>query len=188
MKQILKILVPIIILVALLIMWYAKQTEKNVSLENSESVAEQKESVFLPPYLKDADFGLNLTEAMDFEKMKQYKLPIIVDYGADSCIPCKEMAPVLKKVNAEMYGKAFIKFGDVWKNRRIADNVPVQIIPTQFFINADGSPFVPSKELSEQIEFILYARNETQEHAFTAHQGGLTEAEMKMILSEMGVR
>ncbi|OLN32939.1 Thioredoxin [Desulfosporosinus metallidurans] len=40
----------------------------------------------------------------------------MIDFGADSCVPCKEMAPVLKKLNTEMQGKAIVKFVDVWKN------------------------------------------------------------------------
>ena len=61
------------------------------------------------------------------------------------------MAPVLKNLNAEMHGKAFIKFDDVWKYYEAAANVPVQVIPTQVFFNADGTPFVPSDELAKEI-------------------------------------
>ena len=64
--------------------------------------------------LKDADFNLRETEAIDFEALSAYGLPIIIDYGADSCIPCKQMAPVLEKANKEFYGKAFVKFINVW--------------------------------------------------------------------------
>jgi thioredoxin 1 len=62
----------------------------------------------------------------------------------------------------------------------------VQVIPTQILVNADGSPFVPSEELAAQIEFILYSSKDTGEHVFTVHQGGITEDQMRMILTEMG--
>ncbi len=136
--------------------------------------------------LKDADFSLESTEMIDYEALSKYGLPIIVDYGSDSCIPCKEMAPVLKTMNSETQGKAFIKFVDVWKYDA-AENVPVQVIPTQVLVNADGSPFLPSDELASQIEFTMYSSKDTNEHIFTTHQGGLTEEQMRAILAEMGV-
>lgn len=133
-----------------------------------------------------ADFSLDVSEMIDYEALAAYGLPIIVDYGSDSCIPCKQMAPVLEKMNEEMQGKAFIKFLDVWKYPDAAGNVPVQVIPTQILVNADGSPFVPSEELATQIEFIMYSSKDTGEHVFTVHQGGITEDQMRMILTEMG--
>lgn len=134
-----------------------------------------------------ADFSLTATEAIDFETMSSYGLPMIIDYGSDSCIPCKQMAPVLETINEEMENVAFIKFVDVWKYTEAANNVPVQVIPTQVFVNADGTPFVPSDELAGQIEFVQYMSKATGEHVFTVHQGGLTEEQMRMILAEMGV-
>lgn len=134
-----------------------------------------------------ADFSLAATEAIDFETMSSYGLPMIIDYGSDSCIPCKQMAPVLETMNREMENKAFIKFVDVWKYMEAANNVPVQVIPTQVLVNADGTPFVPSDELAGQIEFVQYTTRDTGEHVFTVHQGGMTEEQMRLILAEMGV-
>lgn len=97
------------------------------------------------------------------------------------------MAPVLKTLNEEMQGKAFIKFVDVWQYPDAAANAPVQVIPTQVMFNADGTPFVPSDELAAQVQFTMYSHRDTDEHIFTVHQGGLTEEQMRLILAEMGV-
>lgn len=43
-------------------------------------------------------------------------LPRMVDFGADKCIPCKQMAPILAELKTEYAGKATIEFIDVWKN------------------------------------------------------------------------
>jgi thioredoxin 1 len=63
-----------------------------------------------------ADFSLFVTEPIDFDRLTSYGIPIMIDFGADSCVPCKEMSPVLKKLNAELQGKAIIRFIDVWKD------------------------------------------------------------------------
>ena len=123
--------------------------------------------------------------SIDLDALKEYNLPIIIDFGADSCNPCKEMAPVLKTLNAEMQGKAIIKFVDVWKNGDAANDFPIQVIPTQVLFNADGMPYVPSDDIG--IKFDLYSFKDTGEHAFTVHQGGLTEDQMRAILADMGV-
>lgn len=131
-----------------------------------------------------ADFVLEV-ESVDLETLKAYRIPIIIDFGSDSCIPCKAMAPVLQTMNAEMQGKAIIKFVDVWKYADAAEGFPIQVIPTQIFINSDGTPYVPSEDIG--IEFTMYNYNDTGEHAFTVHQGGLTEEQMRAILADMGV-
>ncbi len=178
-----KVLVPVLILAVIGGMWLVKNPPDNHITFDTVPPANR----VLPEHLQDADFSLAITEAVDFEAMAEYGIPLIVDYGSDSCIPCQQMAPVLEKLNKEMAGKAFIKFADVWVYTDAATNVPVQIIPTQVLVNADGTPFVPSDELASQIEFMMYSDRTSNEHIFTVHQGGLTEEQMRLILAEMGV-
>jgi thioredoxin 1 len=97
------------------------------------------------------------------------------------------MAPVLKKLNAEMQDKAVIQFVDVWKNSNAAVNYPVSVIPTQFFYNADGTPYVPSDDIQKTIKLEMHKDFKTGDHNFTSHQGGLTEPQMRQILADMGV-
>lgn len=178
-----KILIPVLIIAVVGDMWIFKTVSENPSEDPSSSQGTED----LPSNLESADFSLNATKQIDFAALSEYGLPIIVDYGADSCIPCKQMAPVLKELNAEMQGKAFIKFVDVWQYYEAAANVPVQVIPTQIFFNADGTPFVPSDKLAKEIQFDMYSDKTTGKHTFTVHQGGLTEEQMRAILKEMGV-
>ena len=178
-----RILIPVLIVAIIGGIWIFK----TVSEQSAEDPSISQGTTELPDDLKGADFSLNATKQIDFAALSEYGLPIIADYGADSCIPCKQMAPVLKTLNAEMQGKAFIKFVDVWKYYEAAANVPVQVIPTQVFFNADGTPFVPSDELAKEIQFDMYSDKEGGKHIFTVHQGGLTEEQMRAILKEMGV-
>lgn len=65
-------------------------------------------------------------------------LPRLVDVGADKCIPCVKMAPILENLKENFAGRMDVKFVDAWKNRDEAASYGVQMIPTQIFYAADG--------------------------------------------------
>jgi len=134
-----------------------------------------------------ADFGklqypLEINE-VDLAYLLAQNKPVIIDFGADSCVPCREMAPVLKKLNAEMQEIAVIQFVDVWKNQKAIGNFPIQVIPTQIFFTADRKPYKPSPSI--QISFDFYGFDDSDEIVFTVHQGGLTEDQMRLIIEDM---
>lgn len=183
-KLTVKILVPVVIVVVIVGMWLIKNTPEKEETADSQSQVEQEN---IAEEIQGADFTLKVSKQIDFEELAKYGLPVIADYGSDDCIPCKQMAPVLETMNEEFSGKAFIKFADVWKYQDSAGNVPIQLIPTQVLFHADGTPFVPSDELQQEMEFIMYSDRESGEHVFTVHQGGLSEEQFRKILSEMGV-
>jgi len=66
------------------------------------------------------------------------KLPRLVDLGADKCIPCKMMAPVLKELTKEYQGRLAVEFTDVWKNPDAEKPYHINLIPTQIFFDAAG--------------------------------------------------
>lgn len=145
-------------------------------------------ATFVPAAAADASIVIDNTLSVTKVEMdiwKSYGIPILIDFGADSCIPCKQMAPVLKKMNEEWNGKVLVKFVDVWKHGDAAANLPLTVIPTQFIFGADGKPYVPSKTIG--IEFSQYQLEETGEHVYTTHQGGLTEEQIRAIMKELGV-
>ena len=72
----------------------------------------------------------------------------MIDLGADSCIPCKMMAPILKKLEKKYDGKAAIVFIDVWQDRSQAKRFKIRAIPTQIFFNKEG------KEVIRHIGFL----------------------------------
>ena len=142
-----------------------------------------------PDQYNSAEFDLDATENFNLSAILSNHLPVIIDFGADSCIPCKEMAPILADLNQELRGKAVVKFVDVWKNPSAGQEVPLEVIPTQFFFNADGSPYVPAdKESAAANGFILYTTKESGVHVFTAHQGGLDKETLLAVLKEMGMQ
>ena len=63
----------------------------------------------------------------------------MVDLGADKCIPCKMMAPILEKVRKDFEGRAAIVFLDVWKDSSHGRRFGIRAIPTQIFFDAEGN-------------------------------------------------
>jgi len=210
----LKIIIPIVVVVVIAGIWFFKTYEKpqeiadssssvtttdqsEETINSNSSVATTNESQETANSSSsetaaneteekvNTDFVLAASE-INLDKLKLYKLPIIIDFGADSCIPCKEMAPVLKKLNEEWQGKVIVKFVDVWKYPDASADFPVQVIPTQFFFDGQGNPYVPSDP--EGMQMIMYSLKDTQEHVYTAHQGGLTEEQFRAIFKEMGIK
>lgn len=190
--------IAVVIIIVLLVggVWLAKNREtvfEKSGVSGGEQIADagqEAESEQNDGTVNDENveryFPLHVMDAIDLEELKSYGLPIIIDFGADSCIPCKEMAPVLEKLNEELKGKAIILFVDVWKYGELAADFPVQVIPTQILIDAEGNPYAPSENVS--VEYMQYTYRDTGELAFTAHQGGITEEQLMEALTEMGVK
>jgi thioredoxin 1 len=65
-------------------------------------------------------------------------VPRLVDLGADKCIPCKMMAPVLEGLKKEYAGRMEVEFIDVWKNPDAGKAFGIEVIPTQIFYDASG--------------------------------------------------
>lgn len=65
-------------------------------------------------------------------------LPRLVDLGADKCIPCKMMAPILEDLKKTYAGKLDVEFIDVWRNPEPGRQYGIRVIPTQIFFLADG--------------------------------------------------
>ena len=130
------------------------------------------------------DDVLNVTFAFDFDALKARGLPMLLDFGSESCQPCREMKPALIEINKQYQGRAVVKYVDVWEDTEAGADFPLSAVPTQFFFYADGTPYVPPAEYESM--FTLYTLRSTGEHGLTAHVGGLTEQEMHRILSDLG--
>jgi thioredoxin 1 len=65
-----------------------------------------------------------------FSEIINQKVPVLVDFYADWCGPCKNMDPILKQLKVEMKDKLSIIKINVDKNQSIAAKYQVQGIPT----------------------------------------------------------
>lgn len=65
-----------------------------------------------------------------FSELIQGDTPVLVDFYADWCGPCKMMAPVLEEVAGNMKGKLKVIKIDTDRNPQVASQYAVQGIPT----------------------------------------------------------
>lgn len=166
----------IITLVILLVIgvWLLKNFQ-NPKNEIAQNINSEEESPV------NEDFKLNITGQLDLEKLKSYKIPIIIDFGADYCMPCRSMEKDFKKVNKDMQGEAIVRYVDVWKYPEIAEIYQIELIPTQILFNSDGTPYK-----NENLE-LEYVKDENGNHIYTKHTGVLTESNMKKMIEEMKI-
>jgi thioredoxin 1 len=97
----------------------------------------KKTSTAQPPATTETAVSNQKTPVAPAEA-KNAPLPKLIDLGADKCIPCKMMAPILEELKTEYQGRMEVVFIDVWKNPGAGDAYGVQTIPTQIFFDPSG--------------------------------------------------
>lgn len=65
-----------------------------------------------------------------FDELIASNTPVLVDFYADWCGPCKVQAPILKELSTDIDGRARIIKIDVDKNQAIAGRFGIRSIPT----------------------------------------------------------
>ncbi len=77
---------------------------------------------------------VHVTDAAFEKTVLQAALPVIVDFWAPWCQPCKNVAPVLDKLAKEHAGKLVIAKVNTDENPEWAMKYGVQGIPTMLFV------------------------------------------------------
>ena len=64
--------------------------------------------------------------------------PVLVDFGSNKCIPCRQLRPILKDVAQEFSGKGQVLIIDVFQHQALAREHRIHLIPTLVFFDAQG--------------------------------------------------
>lgn len=73
-----------------------------------------------------------------FNQLIQSEQPVLVDFFATWCGPCKAMEPIIKEVAKSVQGKARVVKVDIDKQSQLAQAYNVQAVPT-FMIFKNGN-------------------------------------------------
>jgi thioredoxin 1 len=73
----------------------------------------------------------------NLENDQTKKLPMLIDLGKGTCIPCKKMKPILEELEIEYKGKAIVKVIDLRYEPKEASKYKIRLIPTQIFFDAE---------------------------------------------------
>lgn len=76
--------------------------------------------------------AIEITDA-NFEEIIKSEQPILVDFWAEWCGPCKMIGPVVEELAGEYEGKAIIGKVDVDSNPSVAQAFGIRSIPTLLF-------------------------------------------------------
>ncbi|HVO42456.1 MAG TPA: thioredoxin, partial [Aggregatilineales bacterium] len=79
---------------------------------------------------------VKVTDATFQAEVVDYSLPVLVDFWATWCAPCKQVAPILEKLAKEFSGKVRIAKVDVDENPGLAQALQIMSIPTLMFFKS----------------------------------------------------
>lgn len=79
------------------------------------------------PSIRTADFST---------RVEKSELPVLLDFNAEWCVPCKRMAPILEQLAIEWAGKAVFYQIDADENSDLVMKFGIMSIPTVIMLKA----------------------------------------------------
>lgn len=104
--------------------------------------------------------AFKFTDANFEQEALKSSIPVVVDFYADWCGPCKMIAPIIEQLSGEYEGRVKIGKVNTDENRGVASKYSIMSIPTILFIK-DGKVVdtavgaMPKAALEQKIKAML---------------------------------
>ena len=83
--------------------------------------------------------AINLTDENFHDIVNNSDVPVVIDFWAEWCGPCKMLAPTVEEISQKNVGKLIVGKVDIDTNPNLAEQYQVRSIPT-IMIFIDGTP------------------------------------------------
>lgn len=185
-KKIISIIL-IIVVVCILFGIYTYKNKNNQATENNRISSEAQDSSKSKSSNNEggnSNNSIETDEPIDYDGIFKEGKPLILIFGSEDCIACRQLKPVMEKLNDKYEGKIYIKYVDIVKHPDFYDNYRFQYIPSLIFFKNDGTPYIPSKEYVDEYNFEI-AKDDSGNAKYTLHQGALPQEILDNIIQEL---
>jgi len=103
---------------------------------------------------------INVSDQNFESEVLKSDVPVLVDFWAEWCNPCKMIAPIVEKIAREFEGKVKVAKVDVDSNPDIASKFGIRSIPTVMIFKEGGLVeqvvgVVPEPQLKKLVEKVI---------------------------------
>ena len=150
-----------IVLIVIGLVFLLSNCNASTAAKPTSNVSSASGSVIV---LTNAEFK---QKVFNYEVNKEWKfegkLPVIIDFYASWCGPCRQLSPRVEEIAKEYAGKIIVYKVDTDAEQELAQNMGIQSLPTLLFIPVKGKPqatmgAVPKEKLVKAVQEVLLVK------------------------------